>query len=604
MRPDFRHILFSLLLLALLASVGPLCAATPDVRILIDVSGSMRQTDPQNLRTPALKLVNELLPAGAQAGVWLFAEKTEVLSPPGKVDDKWKARTRSRLDRIHSRGLFTDIEQAITAATVNWDKPDPDRERHLVLLTDGLVDIAPEADKNVASRARIVAEQLERLKVAQIKVHAIALSDESDEQLMRLLSRETGGWMEPAKDADALQRIFLHMLEQAAAPTTVPLEDNRFEIDDQVSEFTLLAFHDPASSEPTKLVAPGGETISATRVPEGGIWRAESGYDLVTLANPKPGRWRLKGVSDPDNRVLVVTNLGIEMAPLPNALNPGDLLHIETWLTEHKQPLIRPDLLQLLTASATLMEIVSSSAPQMAPIPEEEIAPPAAPAPSSMLPLLLDSDNGRYIGILDTGSLMPGVYQLQIIIDGVTFKRQTMKRFKIAGPPVSVRTDQQLPTATDSAAALTITLSVEPDLIDPKTLFGYLLVAGPEGRNTVLDLPAMTDASLVLNLPIEQPGEYHITGRMTAQSLTGESISFEPAPQTSVFDFAAPKTAPKPTSDSGPVSADLSWLMLGLSLFAGNLIMGLLLGLTWWWLKRSTPRPLARNTSSEKASPP
>lgn len=43
-----------------------------DVRILIDVSGSMKKTDPSNLRVPAMKLINGLIPAGAKAGVWTF----------------------------------------------------------------------------------------------------------------------------------------------------------------------------------------------------------------------------------------------------------------------------------------------------------------------------------------------------------------------------------------------------------------------------------------------------------------------------------------------------------------------------------------------------
>ncbi|RLA17269.1 MAG: hypothetical protein DRQ56_09430, partial [Gammaproteobacteria bacterium] len=33
-----------------------------DVRVLIDVSGSMKQNDPRNLRIPALKLLVNLLP--------------------------------------------------------------------------------------------------------------------------------------------------------------------------------------------------------------------------------------------------------------------------------------------------------------------------------------------------------------------------------------------------------------------------------------------------------------------------------------------------------------------------------------------------------------
>ncbi len=49
-------------------------ALKPDLRLLIDVSGSMKESDPDNLRAPALELIVRLLPEGARAGVWTFGE--------------------------------------------------------------------------------------------------------------------------------------------------------------------------------------------------------------------------------------------------------------------------------------------------------------------------------------------------------------------------------------------------------------------------------------------------------------------------------------------------------------------------------------------------
>ncbi|MEX2333424.1 MAG: hypothetical protein WD600_04145, partial [Pseudohongiella sp.] len=47
-------------------------AAATDVRILIDISGSMRDTDPQNRRTPAINLLIDAIPDDAIAGIWSF----------------------------------------------------------------------------------------------------------------------------------------------------------------------------------------------------------------------------------------------------------------------------------------------------------------------------------------------------------------------------------------------------------------------------------------------------------------------------------------------------------------------------------------------------
>ena len=64
-----RLICLQILLIASLTQ-APVLAAGPayDFRIVIDVSGSMKQTDPKNLRVPALKLLNGLIPSGSRAG--------------------------------------------------------------------------------------------------------------------------------------------------------------------------------------------------------------------------------------------------------------------------------------------------------------------------------------------------------------------------------------------------------------------------------------------------------------------------------------------------------------------------------------------------------
>lgn len=627
----WRHSLLCPLLLVLFAA--PLFAATPDVRVLIDVSGSMRQTDPENLRRPALRLLSELLPNGARAGVWLFAEGTEPLVQPGLVDAKWKAKTRVLIERIHSRGSFTDIEQAIATATKGWEQPDAGSERSLILLTDGLVDVAKESDKSSASRARILSEQIARLQSQQVAVHTVGLSDKVDGELLRQLSTKSGGWMEVVKDASALQRTFLHMLEQAAAPTTVPLQGNHFEIDDQVSEFTLLAFRDPAGQ--TALTSPTGEDYSASSHPDAVSWRAEGDYDLVTLKTPKAGRWTLKGVTDPDNRVVVVTDLGMELGGLPNTLAAGSAAHLEAWLTAHGQPITRRDFLQLATAQASLTRVDAgdqAAHPMPATAAGGESADHAAPAaahPGAAQPahadhggaggqgapaqaqsaaatpgrfqLPLDADAGRFRAELDARPLEPGTYQIQVTIDGGTFERQATRRLRIAGPPLDIRYEAQLPNEQVPSAMLVVTFTAEPELIDPKTLGGYLLIRGPSERDAAVDIPAFAKTSLVARLPITEPGNYSIRGRLMARSPNGEPIAFE-APQGELsFAFAPPEAGHTAHAAAQDDSPPLSWLALSAYLAGGNVALGGLLGLTWWLLRRPV-RPRGGKTGKRKGA--
>ena len=110
----------------MLAASYRVTAAEPayDFRIVIDVSGSMKKTDPLNLRVPALKLVNGLIPTGSKAGVWTFGRYVDMSVKWGRVDEAWRKLAGQGADRIHSNGLLTNIESALARASVGWDKPD------------------------------------------------------------------------------------------------------------------------------------------------------------------------------------------------------------------------------------------------------------------------------------------------------------------------------------------------------------------------------------------------------------------------------------------------------------------------------------------------
>ena len=61
-----------------------------DVRIIVDISGSMKTNDPDNLRRPAVRLLARMLPRQANAGVWTFGQYVNMLVPHGKVTDDWR----------------------------------------------------------------------------------------------------------------------------------------------------------------------------------------------------------------------------------------------------------------------------------------------------------------------------------------------------------------------------------------------------------------------------------------------------------------------------------------------------------------------------------
>ena len=113
-------------------------------------------------------------------------------------------------EKINSRGLYTNIEEAIqTVLQVGFAGKG---DKHLILLSDGMVDISKDIMVSADSRDRILSEWIPKLQVLNIKALTIALSDQADKELLEKLAFDTGGWYESAANAEQLQRTFLKMI--------------------------------------------------------------------------------------------------------------------------------------------------------------------------------------------------------------------------------------------------------------------------------------------------------------------------------------------------------------------------------------------------------
>ena len=152
----------------------------PDVRLLIDVSGSMKTSDPDNLRAPAVEMLVRMLPQGARAGIWLFGEDVKVLVPHGEVDEEWRRKARRGMARIDNSGQLTNIPAALEAATFDFDRLDPGYRISVVLLTDGKVDVAESPMVNAGAARELLGGVAVELGQTGVPVHTIALSGEAD----------------------------------------------------------------------------------------------------------------------------------------------------------------------------------------------------------------------------------------------------------------------------------------------------------------------------------------------------------------------------------------------------------------------------------------
>ena len=234
----------AILIVFLCYLISPLLIASektiPDVRILIDISGSMKANDPGNLRGPALELLIQQLPEGAKAGVWTFGRWVNMLVGHRNIDNKWRAQATAAIDQITTHGLYTNIPEALKTAIYDIDRLKPQYQTSIIVLTDGRVEVIGSPEQNAMVRASVLDELLPKIADSGISVYTVALSENADHTLLQALARGTNGISASAESAEQLNHIFLQALDAAAPKGQVPLLSNLFLVDESIDEFTLF----------------------------------------------------------------------------------------------------------------------------------------------------------------------------------------------------------------------------------------------------------------------------------------------------------------------------------------------------------------------------
>lgn len=584
--------LFILLFTGLASS--PVSANTPpELHVLIDVSGSMKQTDPQNLRRPALRLLGDLLPPSAQIGIWFFGDKVSPMLKTATADPKIKERVRRAAGQIRSNEPFTDIPAALTTAAATWNNG---TDRNILLLSDGMVDISPDKAINVRAQAELLQNIVPQLRAEHIRVHTIALSKDADSKLLSQIAANTGGIFVEADSADALQRAFLKIFEAAAPRDGLPLKDNKFLVDGAVKELTILAFRDK-SDQPTKLKLPDGQIVDvkASKSKAGWRWDDSGGRDLVTIENPPAGEWQIIGVLDPDNRALIITDLKLQLTPFPTRIYPGERIDGTLMLTNHDQPITKAALTQ--TIKASIDEQKGSELIQSIKLNDQGADPDIIGG---------DGHFNYELHLIDPA----GIYSLVATASSPTFQRDWRQNFAMAPlPPVQLKLNTSVvevpppanahgpdgqPTASIQKTVRQIQVTQDPTLIEPNTakITGQWQCERPDSDKQIAPIPIewnLSNTTMSFPTPTEATANCVLNAVLKAKLSTHREINLVLEPfKLTALPLPAPKTKhaePVKQAHEGTVGK-IHWMLIIII----NAVALLLIGMGIWLWQRNMKR--------------
>lgn len=541
-----------------------------EVLVFVDVSGSMKQNDPLNMRSPAIRLLSGMAPASAKVGIYLFGTSVRELVPFESVSDQWKQKAENFSHRYQSRDLYTNIESALVSAESKWSK-NTNRQRSIILLTDGIVDIDKNSLVSIASRDRILDRVIKSLQEQQVNVHTIALSENADHRLLKELAVSTEGHYQQVDSAELLQRTFMSLFEQSAPQDTVPLEGNQVNVDNSISELTLLVFR-KAEAKPTQLKSPKGTVYDQSSSHKELKWKHDTGYDLISIKNPVAGTWHLIADEDPDNRAMIVTDLKLQTSNLPSVVLNGEEIGFEMWMEDKGNKITRTDFLNLINTE--VITTLNSG--------EQVIKPLDTPSSDG----LIKYSHGPDWHI--------GEQELLIRVKTDTFIRE--KRFPMTAysSPIEVRWDELSPVDDsestevdnqhdDLTSGWSVVINTIPELIDIEQSSLTVEIINQQNNKQDVEVVSGEQGWQFQYIPTE-PGQSTVSITLSTLSPSGREIVIE-HPNIKLGELIEVVEPPAQTEHIIEETKLPTLMQIVIPVAVGNVIY-LMLFLAWRWFKK------------------
>lgn len=113
-----------------------------------------------------------------------------------------------------------------------------------------------------------------------------------------------------------------------SATNQIPYFDNRFRIDEQLDEVTLI-FYRRSGAKPIILIRPDGSKLNINNYPEDTVqWFDDETFDMLKIKSPMIGPWQVIGQVQADSKIMVVSEIRLEVTPLPEIILKGETLKV------------------------------------------------------------------------------------------------------------------------------------------------------------------------------------------------------------------------------------------------------------------------------------
>ena len=298
--------------------------------LVVDVSNSMKSSDPNNISSEAMKMFIDMASLnGDKVGAIAYAD--EVMREKALVKIRSEQEKQDLKDFIDSVGkyTYTDLSTGVKEAVKVLDSShEKDYFPLIVLLADGNNELDPKKPKTAAMAADDLKKAVSEAKAKGYPIYTIGLNANGklNKDVLANVAESTNGKFFEATSADKLpgilSEIFANHLKLKIVPVDQLVGNGDFQdITIPVpNENVLEANISLISSQPVevKLIDPSGKELA---IPSDQVLLSRSKtYSMVKLMKPVQGDWTLKVKGVPQDKIdinLVFNyDLQLKLSPL------------------------------------------------------------------------------------------------------------------------------------------------------------------------------------------------------------------------------------------------------------------------------------------------
>ncbi len=343
----------------------------------------------------------------------------------------------------------------------------------------------------------------------------------------------------------APQKQPLEIIQRQSGQNEIALLNNRFRIDYKVEEITLLFFR-KRGTPPVILVRPDGSKMYASQGVTGEVeWYDEPTYDIIKLKNPMPGPWQAVGQILPESKILVLTDIALEVDPLPELLFRGELLKVtarllnggEKILSQHFRDVVTLDVDFISTNNADYANF-GADTQNVAEFRDDGQGMDAYPGDAVF--------TGEFKLDFVEGQWRPEFYLTTPILE----RKVVAENLVIS--PVPVTFDTLI--AKDDEPHHVVNIVVDDSKIDPSSLVLQGMIYYPNGEEQGFNINRQAGDELAIKVHNYDWGYYKLTMQLFATDITGrefqltiDEVSFE---IDKPIEYIAPVTVEETPKDT------------------------------------------------------